>query len=133
MSTSARVLVTGNDHLRKDLQDLRSKLDIIDAEMSRGEPQREVVRAIEEAVSTVRGNLWTLLSAQHTDDSQGFLGKIRVRRATELCEDVLADLHANTLTRATPGRQVFHATLQELAAMCKQHADRAVLHSDDAS
>ena len=132
MSTSARVLVTGNDHLRKDLQDLRSKLDIIDAEMSRGEPQREVVRAIEEAVSTVRGNLWTLLSAQHTDDAQGFLGKIRVRRATELCEDVLADLHADTLTKATPGRQVFHATLQELAAMCTQHADNTVPRPDDA-
>ena len=133
MSTSARVLVTGNDHLRRDLQDLRSKLDIIDAEMSRGEPQRELVRAIEEAVSTVRGNLWTLLSAQHADDSQGFLGKIRVRRATELCEEVLADLHANTLAKTAPGRQVFHATLQELAAMCRRRADQSVRQPDEAA
>ena len=133
MTTSVREHATGNHHLRQDLKDLRSKLDIIEAEMSRGEPQREVVRAIEEAVSTVRGNLWTLLSAQHTDDSQGFLGKIRVRRATELCEEVLADLHANTLAKTAPGRQVFHATLQELAATCRRHADQAVRQPDDAA
>ncbi len=101
---------------------MRSKLNIIDAEMDLGEAPDGAVRAVEKAVSTLRSNIWILLSAQHADDYQSYVGRIRVRRATELCEDILADLHAETLLPQTPGLRVFHATLHELSRMCKRQA-----------
>ena len=109
-----------NQELRRGLDELRSKLDIIEGEMALGEPPPEAVRDVERALSGVRTDLWTLLTAKHSDDYVGYLGMVRVRRATETCEDVLADLHAEALPTDMPGLEVFHATLRELSRMCKQ-------------
>lgn len=104
-----------NDELRRGLEELRSKLDIIEAEMDQGQPPEQAVRAVEQAVSEVRANIWLLLTAEHADDYDSYLGKIRVQRATQACEDILADLHAGTLPPQTVGLAVFHATLRELS------------------
>ncbi len=109
-----------NDLLHTSLDELRSKLDIIDAEMARGQPPAEALRAIEQAVSAVRRDIWVLLTAQHAHDIQSYTNKIRVRRATEICEDVLADLHAETLPPNTPGFEVFYATLRELSRVWRE-------------
>ncbi len=111
-----------DDLLRTSLDELRSKLDIIDAEMARGQPPAEALRAIEQAVSTVRRDIWVLLTAQHANELQSYTSKIRVRRAMEICEDVLADLHAETLPPNTPGFEVFHATLRELSKVWTENA-----------
>ena len=104
-----------NDLLLTSLDGLKSKLDIIDAEMARGQPPAEAIRTIELAVSALRKDLWVLLTARHSSDIHGYTNKIRVRRATELCEDVLADLHAETLPPNAPGFEVFRALLGELS------------------
>ncbi len=83
--------------------------------MEQGQPPEQAVRAVERAISEVRSNIWLLLTSEHADDYDSYLGKIRVRRATEACEDILADLHAGTLPPQTVGLAVFHATLQELS------------------
>ena len=111
-----------DDLLRTSLDELRSKLDIIDAEMARGQPPAEALTAIEHAVSAVRRDIWALLTAQHPHDIQSYTGKIRIRRATEMCEEVLADLHAETLPLNTPGLEVFHATLRELSQVWRGNA-----------
>jgi hypothetical protein len=111
-----------DDLLQTSLDELRSKLDIIDAEMVRGQPPAEALTAIEHAVSAVRRDIWVLLTAQHADDIRGYTGKIRIRRATEMCEEVLADLHAETLPPNTPGLEVFHATLRELSKVWRETA-----------
>ena len=92
-----------NDELRRGLDLLRSKLNIIEAEMEQGKPPEQAVRAVEQAVSEVRANMWLLLTAEHADDYDSYLGKIRVRRAAEACEDILADLHAGTIPRHVAG------------------------------
>jgi hypothetical protein len=125
VSTGARETHAIDDSLHRDLEDLRSKLNIIESEIDTGEPFQEAIKSIEEAVSSVRGTIWDLLSARHADDYPAFLSKIRVRRATEMCEDILADLHAGTIPSTTPGFQVFHATLQELSAMCREKTKAA--------
>ncbi len=113
----------GNDELlQTSLDGLRSKLDIIDAELARGQPPAEALTAVEQAVSAVRRDIWVLLTAQHADDIRGYTGKIRIRRATEMCEEVLADLHAETLPPNTPGLEVFHATLRELSKVWRENA-----------
>ena len=111
-----------DDLLRTSLDELRSKLDIIDAEMARGQPPAEALTAIERAVSAVRRDIWVLLTAPHANNIQSYTGKIRIRRATEMCEEVLADLHAETLPPNTPGLEVFHATLRELSRVWRGNA-----------
>ncbi len=112
-----------NDELlQTSLDGLRSKLDIIDAEMARGHPPAEALTAVEQAVSAVRRDIWVLLTAQHAHDIQSYTSKIRVRRAREMCEDVLADLHAETLPPNTPGLEVFRATLRNLSKVWRENA-----------
>lgn len=118
-----------DDLLRTSLDELRSKLDIIDAELAWGQPPAEALTAIEHAVSAVRRDIWVLLTAPHSHDIQGYTSKIRIRRATEMCEDVLADLHAETLPSNTPGLEVFHATLRELSKVWRENA----LHLESAA
>ena len=108
--------------LQTSLDGWRSKLAIIDAEMAPGHPPAEVLRAIEQAVSAVRRDIWVLLTARHAHDIQSYTSKIRIRRATQMCEEVLADLHAETLPPNTPGLEVFHATLRELSKRWRENA-----------
>jgi hypothetical protein len=63
------------------------------------------------AVDNVRKSVWATLSAEYADDYPSFLAKIRVRRANEICQDVLSDLYAETFAPNTSGLEVFRATL----------------------
>ena len=120
-----------NDELRRGLEELRSKLNIIEAEMDQGQPPEQAVRAVEQAVSEVRCNIWILLTAEHADDYDSYVGKIRVLRATEACENILADLHAETLLPQTAGLAVFHATLRELSEECARQASGLTLRGGE--
>ena len=120
-----------NDELRRALDVLRSKLNIIEVEMDQGQPPEQAVRAVERAVSEVRSNIWLLLTAEHADDYDSYIGKLRVRRATEACEDILADLHAGTLPPQTVGIAVFHATLRELSDECARRASGLTLQGGE--
>lgn len=115
--------VLDNDALRKGLSDLRRRLELFDEELGQGQSTPDNIRAVERAVSAVRANLWELLAAQHSGDYRSYLGKTHVRRATETCEDILADLHAETILPTTPGLEVFHTALRHVSQRCR--ADRA--------
>lgn len=106
--------MTRND-LRQGMDQLRSALNVIESGMSVGAPPAEGLRDLGQAVDSVRKSAWAVLTAEHAGDYQGFLAKIRVRRAIELCQDVLTDLYAKTVTHDMPGLVVFAATLQELS------------------
>jgi hypothetical protein len=108
-----------NEALRKGLGDLRSRLELFDEELGQGQSTPENIRAVEHAVSAVRANLWELLAAQHSGDYESYLGKTHVRRATETCEDILAELHAETILPSTPGFEVFLAALRHVSEHCR--------------
>ena len=107
-----------SDELRRGLNELRWVLNVVETEVEAAEPSEEAVRALAEAVDGVRNNVWAALTAEHADDYDQYLAKVRVRRAREICEDVLADLYAETIPSNTPGLEVFGATLRELSRHC---------------
>ncbi len=107
-----------SDELLRGLNKLRWVLDVVETEVAEAEPSEEAVRALGEAVSGVRNNVWEVLIAEHADDYDQYLAKVRVRRARETCDDVLADLYAETISRNMPGLEVFGATLRELSRHC---------------
>ena len=108
-----------NEELGKCIRQLRSALNIIDADIALGEPPAEAVQALVRAVDNVRTSVWAVLSAEHSGDYQSFLSRIRVHRATETCDEILADLYAEALPPNILGLELFHATLRELSRMFK--------------
>ena len=111
--------MAGED-LLKAISELRSALYIIEEDLTLEKPGPEAVEALTEAVDNLRGTVWTVLSNQHAGKHEQLLARVRVRRAIELCDEVLSDLYTETLTKSTPGLSVFHATLKDLSAACEQ-------------
>ena len=129
------------EHLPEHLQDLHPAAETIDAEVRRGikgvkealamlqarEPLgsdlSEGVRYLGSEVDSLRQSVWAVLTAQNAGDLAGFIGRVRIRRANELCQDVLADLYANTVPSNMPGLRVFNATLQELGEVLEVRDD----------
>jgi len=103
------------EDLRKGVDQIRKALNAFDAGL--GDRPAEGVRDLGLAVDDLRRSVWAVLTTRHSGNYEDFLARIRVRRARECCEDVLADLHAETVTRDTPGLPVLHATLRELAKL----------------
>ena len=109
------MLATNRAELRRSLEVLRDALGALDADLALNDPPQAAVQDLEQAVSGIRSSVWELLKAEHADDYAGYLGKMRLRRAIEICEDVLSDLYADTLAPNTPKLRAFQATLQEFA------------------
>lgn len=105
------------DELRTEIDQLRNTLKAAGASLTTGDPSPEALHDLGLAVDNARKSLWAVLTAAHAGEYGAFLGRIRVRRATETCEDVLADLYAETLAPNTPGLEVFRATLRELVGL----------------
>jgi hypothetical protein len=121
------------EHLPEHLQDLHPVAETIDADVRRGVKEvtealamlqarkppgnamSEGVRYLGLEVDSLRQSVWAVLKAQNAGDLAGFIGRVRIRRANELCQDVLADLYTDTVPSNMPGLRVFHAMLQELA------------------
>ena len=106
------------EELQNHIDKLREALKMLPADEA-SELPREGLTDLGFAVDSVRKSVWGVLIAEHTGDYYDFLGKIRVRRATETCRDVMADLQNHAVTPTTPGFEVFHATLRELATAGK--------------
>ena len=105
------------DDLRKGVGQIRTALDVLEASVEKEDPPSEGVRDLGLAVDDLRRSVWAVLTTRHSGKYQDFLARIRIRRATECCEDMLADLHAETVTSNTPGLSVFHATIRELVKL----------------
>ncbi len=105
------------EKLRTEIDQLRSAVKAVDAGVATGDPSPEALQDLGLAVDSLRKSLWAGLTSKHSGDYVAFLGRIRVRRAIETCEDVLADLYAETLPPNIPGFEVFSATLGELAEL----------------
>lgn len=111
---------TTSDMVRTHIKEVRTALNALEKGADRADRLPEGVRDLSRAVDGVRRSVWAVLEAQHTRDYASFLSRVRVRRATEVCEEVLADLSAEAVPRTTPGAEIFRGTLRELAHRCKR-------------
>jgi hypothetical protein len=105
--------------IQNGIDELKSALGIVDIQVSMGAHSPEGVRDLGMAVDNLRTSIWIMLKAENQDDYEGLLGRTRVRRAVETCEDILSDLYSGSLSTSTPGLEVMHATLLELSEVCE--------------
>jgi hypothetical protein len=106
--------------LQKGISQLRGGLDLVLAQSSSGDRLQEGMRDLGIAVDNVRTTLWTILKEKHPRGYEALLGRMRVRRAIDTCEEILADVRAETMNANTPGFKVFQATLHELSDVCRK-------------
>ncbi len=107
----------GDTEVRNALNELREALEVLDAGESA--TATGAIHALAGAVDVLRTKVWAFLTTHQAGDLNRYLGEIRVRRATEACDEILADLYAETLAPNTPGLGEFRATLAQVAEISK--------------
>lgn len=101
--------------LQGDIQELRSALAALEGQLARGLTPHETLRDLQNAVDGLRSSLWIVMKQRSAEGELALLSKMRVRRATETCAEVLTDVEAGTVAAETPGLAEFRSTLRELA------------------
>ncbi len=104
-----------DQELQDGLEQLKNALDVTKEDATLNTIPPEALRELGAAVDTVRRALWSVLVAAHTGDYDHFLGTTRVRRAKEICEQVLSDLEATSVASDTTALKLFRKALQELS------------------
>ena len=98
------------EELRSSISRLRRALEtaqIPDAE-------NQVPHDVGLAVDDLRRSLWGALTTTFATDAEEYLVTMRVRRASEMLRDVLADLYAGVLSIHAPGTDDLRAVISEL-------------------
>jgi hypothetical protein len=88
--------VSIGDHLAR----LNIALQALETRASRGTMPVDELSEVKRALDDLRLRVWALLKAPHDRDPATFEERFRVRRATELCVRLTADLRAGLLNPA---------------------------------
>jgi len=76
---------------------LRSALSGIEQRLASGSLPGEGLEDLKSAIDDVRLRLWGVLTAANRDEYQLFRERFRIRRATEICHGLLADLRTSAV------------------------------------
>lgn len=100
---------------------LNSTLRAIEVRAAQGKPPGEGLEDFKSALDDIRLRLWGLLLAAGGDDYHGFQERFRIRRATEMCRALGADLGTGSVS----SRHRELAGLREAAAELAVRIERA--------
>jgi len=95
---------------------LRSSLKTIDEQLGSGALSPDRVEDIKSAIDDIRFRLWGVLTASNPAEYQAFRERFRLRRATEICHGLAADISDNRLTPSHREAAELRAALQQLLA-----------------
>ena len=74
------------------LSGLTAALESFESRIITQEVPKESLAGLKSAVDDLRLRLWGVLSTGSADDYRGFQERFRLRRATEICEDIESEL-----------------------------------------
>lgn len=99
--------------LKQQVTDLKNALSSIEPELDR-ETSPEALQDFKTVVDNVRLSVWAALTGAQAENYQSFIGRFRLRRGTDICEQILADLTGGGLADDSPDLLAFEQTLTEL-------------------
>ena len=76
--------------------------------------ENEVPNDVGLSVDDLRRSLWGALTTTFATDAEEYLVTMRVRRASEMLQDLLADLYTGALSMRAPGTDELRAVTSEL-------------------
>lgn len=100
--------------LRSHIERLRSALDLIEEGASLEPPTADQLQALSGAVDDVRRTVWAGLVAEHSGEYPAYLGKVRIRRAEEICWSVTEDLKQHGAPSDVGPLETLRTTVRDL-------------------
>jgi hypothetical protein len=99
------------------LNAIRATLQSIESRLRRGDVPPDGLADLKSAIDDARLRVWAALSATGAADAEAVLLRFRLRRATEICTNMLRDLQGETLGQN-------QRELMELGGAAQQLAER---------
>lgn len=96
---------------------MRATVQSIEAKLRQGDLPQDGIEDLKSAIDDARLRLWAVISAAGSPEPDAMLLRFRLRRATEICRGIAADLDAGTLG-------AHQRELIELRDVARQMADR---------
>lgn len=101
-----------DEQLRISISRLRRALEATE----KPDADNEVPNDIGLSVDDLRRSLWGVLTTTFTTDAEEYLVTMRVRRASEMLQDLLTDLSTGALSMRAPGTDKLRTVTSELQA-----------------
>jgi hypothetical protein len=79
------------------IRTIRATVQAIEDKLRRGDLPQEGLADFKAAIDDARLRLWAVISVGGSSDPEALLLRFRLRRASEICRNVIADLDAGTL------------------------------------
>ncbi len=98
------------EELRTSISRLRRALETTQT----SDAENEVPHDVGLAVDDLRRSLWGALTTTFAADAEEYLVTMRVRRASETLQDVLAELYTGALSIRAPGTEELRVLTSEL-------------------
>lgn len=105
----------GDPAMMDQLAKLNLEVQGIEARFGQGQVSVATLEAIKCALDEVRLRLWGLLKSNSGEDADAFQQRFRLRRTTELCSRLAADLSSGALSKEHPDLPDMHRASAELA------------------
>ena len=83
--------------LQSPIATMRATVQAIESKLRQGDLPDEGLSDLKHAIDDTRLRLWAVITAASSSEPEGVLLRFRLRRATEICRSVIADLDGNTL------------------------------------
>jgi hypothetical protein len=110
---------------RDPVATLRETLRAIEGQLSRGVLPPDGMEDLKSAVDDVRLRLWGVLTAGNPEDYRAFRERFRLRRATEICRGLAADLDGGQLAATHPELGELAIAAERLANQIRDARDRS--------
>lgn len=85
------------DPTQSPIATMRATVQAIESKLRQGDLPDEGLADLKHAIDDTRLRLWAVITAASSSEPEGVLLRFRLRRATEICRSVIADLEGNSL------------------------------------
>lgn len=102
--------------LRQRITELKGSLGLIESELSQHRDNPGTLEDFKLVVDRARKSVWAVLTASASGDYNAFIADFRLRRATDLFQEIHVDLSAGAVNAATPGLHELESQLADLVA-----------------
>ena len=94
--------------------DLADALTAIESDLAHRDTPPAGLGELKDAIDDIRLTMIGIVTATHSEDYDGSIGRLRIKRAVDLCQNLVADVIDGTVT---PGNDGFERCYSAVAAL----------------
>lgn len=101
--------------------DLTDALTAIESSLARSDTPVTGLDELKDAIDDIRWTLIGIITASHSEDYDGSIGRLRIKRTSDLCRNLVADVIDGTVT---PGKEGFERCYSAVATLHRRLGGR---------